>query len=58
MRTRFVNLDRRTPLLLVPDMRDWAHFVIAAVEGMDLKRLRVNVRGTARAVRGHIPNWA
>jgi transposase len=55
MSTRFVNVDRRTPLLLVPDMRDWVpdddlvHFVIAAVEGMDLKRLRVNVRGTGSA---------
>ena len=41
MAERFVNLDRETPLLLPPDMRDWVpqddmvHFVIEAVEGVD-----------------------
>lgn len=52
MSTRFVNVDRRTPLLLPPDLREWVpgddmvHFVIEAVEGMGQGRLRVNERGT------------
>ncbi len=37
MATRFINIDRNTPLLLPPDLRDWVadddmvHFVIEAV---------------------------
>lgn len=52
MSARFVNVDRRTPLLLPCDMREWVqgddmvHLVIEAVEGMDLDRFRVNHRGT------------
>ena len=52
MSTRLVNVDRRTPLLLPPDLRDWipqddmVHFVIEAVEGMSLAKLKVNERGT------------
>ena len=38
MKPRFVNVDRRTPLLLSPDLREWvpsdhlAHFVVDLVE--------------------------
>ena len=52
MATRYVNVDRRTPMLLPPDMRDWVpqddmvHFVIAAVEQMDLRMAEVNLRGS------------
>lgn len=52
MATRFVSVDRSTPLLLPPDLRDWvpadhlAHFVIDAVEAIDLREVRVNTRGT------------
>ena len=52
MAARFVNIDRDTPLLLPPDLRDWVmeddmvHFVITAVEGMPLSTLKVNRRGT------------
>ena len=52
MSANFVNVDRRTPLLMPPDMRDWVpgddlvHFVVEAVEGMDLRSLRVNHRGS------------
>ncbi len=61
MATRFVSVDRNTPLLLPPDLRDWvpvcragtgrpadhlAHFVIDAVEAIDLHEVRVNTRGT------------
>jgi hypothetical protein len=49
--TRFVSIDRNIPMLLPPDLRDWvpadhlAHFVIDAVEGIDLREVRVNTRG-------------
>ena len=39
MATKLVNIDRRTPLLLPVDLRDWVaeddfvHFVLEAVEG-------------------------
>ncbi len=52
MSTRLVNVDRQTPLLLPPDLRDWipsddmVHFIIEAVEGMNLAKLKVNDRGT------------
>jgi hypothetical protein len=40
MATRIVNVDRDTPMLLPPDLREWVpaedmvHFVIEAVAGM------------------------
>ncbi len=49
---KFVPCDREQPYLLPPDMRDWipeddlAHFVIEAVELVDVSRFRVNQRGT------------
>jgi len=52
MGPRFVNIDRDTPLLLPPNLRDWvppghlAHFVIDAVEALDLRAAKVNTRGT------------
>lgn len=52
MGTRYVNIDRETALLLPPDLRDWipadhlVHFVIDAVEHLDLSAARVNERGT------------
>lgn len=52
MGPRFVNLDRDTPLLLPPNLRDWvaadhlAHFVLDAVEALDLRQIKVNARGT------------
>jgi transposase len=55
MATRFVNIDRDTPLLLSPDLRDWvpadhlAHFIIDAVEALDLRHAKVNTRGTGDA---------
>ena len=47
-----MNVDRETPLLLPVDLRDWVpendlvHFVINAVETMNLTTLSVNRRGT------------
>lgn len=55
MGPRFVNVDRDTPLLLPPNLRDWvpadhlAHFVLDAVETLDLRRVQVNRRGTGDA---------
>jgi transposase len=52
MAARFVNIDYDTPLILPPNLRDWvpaghlAHFILDAVEEMDLHRLKVNQRGT------------
>ncbi len=52
MATRFVPIDRDTPLLLPPDLRDWVpvdhlvHFVLDAVEALDLRQVKVNTRGT------------
>jgi transposase len=52
MAARFVSIDRDTPLLLPPNLRDWVpgdhlvHFILDAVEALDLRRVRVNTRGT------------
>lgn len=52
MGARFVSVDRETPMLLPPDLRDWVpeddlvHFVIEAVERLPLESFRVNQRGT------------
>jgi transposase len=52
MSAKFVTVDRRTPLLLPCDLRDWVreddmvHFIIEAVEGLPLREFRVNERGT------------
>lgn len=52
MSARFVDVDRETPMLLPPDMRDWVpeddlvHFVIEAVHRLPLEGFQVNHRGT------------
>jgi transposase len=52
MPARFVNVDRDTPLLLPPDLRQWipedhlAHYILDAVEALSLTQLQVNERGT------------
>jgi transposase len=52
MGPRFVNIDRDTPLLLPPNLRDWVpadhlvHFILDAVDALDLRRIKVNTRGT------------
>jgi transposase len=52
MAARFVNLDYDTPLFLPPNLRDWvpaehlAHFILDAVEEVDLRQVRVNERGS------------
>ena len=55
MKTRFVSVDRDQPLLLPPDLRDWipqddwVHFVIEAVEGLDLTRFKLNAKASGSA---------
>ena len=55
MPARFVNVDRDTPLLLPPDLRQWipqnhlAHFILDAVDSLPLTHLPVNERGTGDA---------
>ena len=52
MGPRFVNIDHDTPLLLPPNLRDWvpsdhlSHFILDAVDELDLRQVRVNTRGT------------
>lgn len=52
MSRKFVNVSHSQQLLLPPDLREWVpaddlvHFVIAAVEGLDLSSFVVNERGT------------
>lgn len=52
MTHRLVNIDRDTPLLLPPDMRDWVpqddivHFIISAVDGTKFGSLHLNPNGS------------
>ena len=53
--SNFVDCDREQAFLLPPDLRDWipaddlGHFVIEAVERVDLGAFKVNNRGTGSA---------
>jgi transposase len=55
MAHRFQNIDRNTPLLLPPDLRDWVaeddlvHFIISAVERLPLSAFAVNEKGCGDA---------
>jgi transposase len=52
MSTRFVNIDRSTPMLLPPDLREWVqaddlvHFLVDALPLLELGSAKVNARGT------------
>ena len=53
--SKFVDCERDQAFLLPPDRRDWipsddlAHFVIEAVEGVEMRAFKVNHRGTGSA---------
>ncbi len=55
MSARLVNVDHDTPLLLPVDVREWVpkdhlvHFVMDAVNELDLSVVRLNERGTGSA---------
>ena len=47
MPARLVNIDRETPLLLPPNLRDWVPanhlclFILDAVEELDLRQVKI-----------------
>lgn len=55
MSANFVNIDRDTPMFFPPDLRDWipedhiVHFIIDAVETLDLEEFSINKRGCGSA---------
>jgi len=55
MPARFVNVDRKTPMLLPCDLREWVpadhivHFILEAVEQISIGHFEVNDRGTGSA---------
>ena len=55
MSAQFVMIDRETPMLLPPDLRDWipensmVHFIIDAVDTLDIQAFSVNQRGSGCA---------
>ncbi len=55
MAAKFVHIDHNTPLLLPPDLRDWiskdhmVHFIMDAVDALDLNSAKINTRGTGSA---------
>jgi len=55
MAARYVNVDRETPMLLPPDLREWVakddlvRFILDAVETCDLSQAKVNQRGSGNA---------
>ncbi len=55
MSAKYVNVDRDTPYIMPPDLREWVpeehlvHFVIDAVDQLDLRMARVNERGSGAA---------
>ncbi|MEI8218105.1 MAG: IS1182 family transposase [Elusimicrobiota bacterium] len=55
MGAKFINVDRDTPMMLPPCVQDWlpqgsmVHFVVDAVEMLDLKGFVVNERGSGNA---------
>lgn len=52
MGANFITVDRDTPMMFPPDLRDWVaedsivHFIVDAVELLDLKDFVVNDRGS------------
>ena len=55
MAARYIIVDHDTPLLLTPDLREWVpenhlvHFIMDAVEQLDLGAAKVNEGGTGDA---------
>jgi transposase len=52
MGTKYVNIDRETPMLLPVDLREWvagddlAHFILEAVNAVDVSQFASNARGS------------
>ena len=53
--TRFIPSDRSQPFLMPPDLREWVpssdlvHFIIEAVERVDMKKFKINHSGSGSA---------
>ena len=52
----FITIDRDTPMMFPPDLREWVaedsivHFIVDAVEMLDLNDFAMNERGSRRRV--------
>ncbi len=52
MAASFISIDRNTPMLLPPDLREWipeddmVHFVLEAVNGVAISNFQINHRGS------------
>jgi transposase len=52
MSARFVNVDRETAMLFPADLKEWlpenhlVHFIVDAVEMLDIQKFKVNERGS------------
>ncbi|NCF94637.1 MAG: IS5/IS1182 family transposase, partial [Verrucomicrobiaceae bacterium] len=52
MSARFVDVDRETPMFLLPDLCDWVpeedlvHFILEAVQRLPIEDFQVNHRGS------------
>ena len=55
MAAPFVTVDRETPMLLPPDLKEWipedsmVHFIVEAVEALEMQKFIVNHRGSGSA---------
>ena len=55
MSSRFVTVDRETPMLFPPDLKDWvkkdslAHYIIDAVDTINIHSFSINQRGSGDA---------
>lgn len=55
MAAKFINIDRDTPMMFPPDLREWlpedsmVHFIVDAVEMLDLQNFSINHRGSGSA---------
>lgn len=55
MAAKFINIDRDTPMIFPPDLREWlpedsmVHFIVDAVEMLDLQNFSINHRGSGSA---------
>ena len=55
MSARFIHFDRQTPMLFPPDLKDWVsedsivHFIIDAVDTLNLNGFKTNTRGSGKA---------
>ena len=55
MGAKFINIDRDTPMMFPPDLKDWipansmVHFIVDAVEKFEMSSFKVNERGSGSA---------